>query len=68
MHSDAIGPAPLRPSGSRCTHDGITCMLPICVGLMAVGIALAGSLCSSWGGRLETRLLLALIERLPHDD
>jgi hypothetical protein len=46
----------------------VSCTLPVCVGLMVVGIGMAGSLFFSWGGRLETRLLLALIERLPRDD
>ncbi len=55
-------------SESGTTGQIVACWLPLCVGMMAVGIALAGSLFCCWGGRLETRLLLALIERLPHDD
>jgi len=46
----------------------VACLQPICVGLVAVGIALAGSVFFTWNGRPETRLLLALIERLPRDD
>ena len=50
------------------TGQIVACLLPLCVGMMAVGISMAGSLFFGWGGRLETRLLLLLIERLRRDD